>query len=267
MLHDKKKFKIATYNITHIVMVLNILLSTNIAKAEQQINQYASFGEEIEHTPATSNYLNANTAIFDPFEPFNRKVFTFNSVVNEMLIFPTVSLYNFAIPQFGKNRVDHFLLNLRTPLYFVNHVLQGNSQFSFVSFWRFMLNTTLGVGGLFDIASTLGLNPIRTDFGITLATYKVGMGPYLVLPLLGPSSARDFFGSGVDYVIDPMNLKIRGQKFTKKQKLWRAGAEYVNTYSKFADTIKEIENNSLDPYLTFRSFYIQSREAKHEHSH
>jgi phospholipid-binding lipoprotein MlaA len=261
MLCYKKKFKPYALSILSL-----LLLHANVLYAKQETIEHASFVGELDEKATTANYANSNAVIYDPFEPLNRKIFTFNSVVTKMLVTPAVSVYNFAVPECGKNRLDHFLLNLRTPLYFTNYVLQGNAQNSFVSFWRFVLNTTLGVGGLFDMASTLGLKPVKTDFGITLAKYNMGMGPYLVLPLLGPSSARDFLGTGVDFVIDPVNLKIRGHKITKKQKLWRSGGEYLNTYSKFGDTIEEIENNSLDPYLTFRSFYIQSREAKHENS-
>jgi phospholipid-binding lipoprotein MlaA len=209
-----------------------------------------------------SDYLSNRKEIYDPLEKLNRKIFVFNGFVNKIIIIPIAKIYNFAIPEYIRDRVESFTNNLNTPAYMINNLLQRDVNAGFTSFWRFTINTTFGICGLFDIATIVGLKNKSTDFGRTLAKYNIGFGPYLVLPILGSSSMRDLTGSIVDYSVDPFNHKIYNYKFTAKEKFIRSSLYYTDLYAKYIEAIEDAENNSLDPYITFRSLYIQIREAK-----
>jgi phospholipid-binding lipoprotein MlaA len=150
--------------------------------------------------------------------------------------------------------VHNAVLNLQEPITFGNSVLQGDPHNSFTSLWRFLLNSTVGVAGLFDVASAVGLNERRTDFGQTLALYGIESGPYLFIPILGPSGARDGIGRVADAFMHPaMYTNDTGTSIA----IWSVTA--VDTRSEYYDLIEDIEKTSLDPYVTFRSGYNQRR--------
>jgi phospholipid-binding lipoprotein MlaA len=130
----------------------------------------------------------------DPLEGLNRGIFEFNRVVDGVLIKPAAQIYRGVLPQQAQDSVRSFLRNLRSPVILANDVLQGDMDRAGSTIGRFLVNTTLGIGGLFDVASELGMPFHDEDFGQTLAVWGVGEGPYLVLPLLGPSNPRDAVG-------------------------------------------------------------------------
>jgi phospholipid-binding lipoprotein MlaA len=231
------------------------------AYADRVTEEKLSVGLELQDYP-TSNYLSHNKKIYDPLEKLNRKIFAFNGVVNKVVIIPVVKIYNFALPEWGRDRVESFSNNLNTPVYMINNLLQRDVHAGLTSFWRFAINTTFGIGGLFDMATVMGLKSKKTDFGITLAKYNIGFGPYLILPVIGSSSMRDLTGNIVDYSVDPFNHKIYNHKPSAKEKIYRSALYYTSLYAKYIDVIEDTENNSLDPYVTFRSLYIQIREAR-----
>lgn len=142
--------------------------------------------------------------IADPFEDTNRAIFAFNAGVDRAVIGPVASVYETITPRFFRTGVSNFLGNLDEPVNFANAVLQGKPGRAAGTVGRFAVNTTLGIGGLFDPATGFGLEENEEDFGQTLAVWGVPSGPFIVLPLLGPSSARDFLGGGVDRAFDPL---------------------------------------------------------------
>ena len=190
----------------------------------------------------------------DPWEPINRGMYKLNSAIDMLVLRPVTYGYRYIMPERGEKMVHNFVLNLQEPITFGNSVLQGDPQNSFVSLWRFLLNSTVGVGGLFDVASDLGLIERRTDFGQTLALYGVESGPYLFLPIIGPSTGRDGLGRVADAFMHPaMYIDDTGTSVA----LWAVTA--VDTRSDNWDLIADIQKTSLDPYVTFRSAYTQKR--------
>lgn len=191
---------------------------------------------------------------YDPWEPFNRGMYEINYMIDGLVLKPVTQIYRGVMPERGQKMVHNFVLNLQEPLVFGNSVLQLDPENSFVSLWRFLLNSTIGVGGLFDVASEVGLIERRTDFGQTLALYGVESGPYLFLPILGPSNLRDGTGRVADAFMHPaMYVDNNGASIA----LWTITA--VDTRSDNYDLIEEIQKTSLDPYVTFRSAYTQRR--------
>jgi phospholipid-binding lipoprotein MlaA len=189
----------------------------------------------------------------DPLEPFNRSVFFFNTTVDGLILRPSASIYNGVLPREGRDMVSNFINNIYTPVTFFNSVLQGDPNNSFASLWRFILNTTFGIGGLFDFASEAGLKNRSTDMGVTFALYGADKGPFLMLPIIGPSNARDAFGRLGDAFINPFNYIDNGTSIA----LWTTTA--IDARSTHMKLIDDVYRSSLDPYSTFRSGYTQKR--------
>ena len=130
--------------------------------------------------------------VYDPWEPFNRRMYYFNAKLDKYILLPTVRVYQAVTPAPVEKGVHNFFRNLREIKTFSNSVLQGETKKSLITFNRFAINSTFGVFGLFDVATKVGLRRQREDFGLTLANYGVKEGPYLVLPLFGPSSEAHY---------------------------------------------------------------------------
>ena len=201
----------------------------------------------------------AQDEISDPIEPINRGIFAFNQVVDGLILDPAQQIYGYVVPEPAKQGVRNFLDNLRAPLVFIHDLLQGERERAGITLGRFMVNTTLGLGGIFDFASIVGMEPGHSeDLGQTLGSYGVGPGPYIVLPLLGPSSARDALGLAVDaFVLDPSAYVI-----SSEAALARRGADGVDTRYRLDPAIDDLEANSLDLYASYRTIYLQRRDAE-----
>lgn len=208
-------------------------------------------------TTTGSNKNNTLTASVDndPIEPWNRTVFQLNRTVDGTVLKPVTLAYRWAVPAKGQEMVHNFITNLYTPVVFANSVLQLDPQNSFSSFWRFFVNTAFGIGGLFDVASETDLKVRETDLGQTFAMYGADTGPYLVLPIIGPSNARDALGRIGDAFINPFNHVDEGASYV----LWSTTA--VDRRSINMKLIDDIYATSLDPYSTFRSAYTQKRSG------
>ena len=191
----------------------------------------------------------------DPLEPFNRAVFQFNYAVDGVVLKPVTMVYRGVMPDKGQEMVSNALANLYTPVTFFNSTLQADPENSFTSLWRFLINSTFGVAGLFDAASEVGLKYRPTDFGQTLAIYGAESGVYVVLPIIGPSTTRDSAGRLADALMNPFNYIDQGFSIA----LWSATA--VNKRSENMQLIDDIYRSSLDPYTTFRSGFLQKRSA------
>jgi len=205
-------------------------------------------------TPASPQALAEN----DPYEQTNRQTLVLNGKIDRYFVVPTVALYFVAVPEGGRRGVHNFLGNLSKPTTLVNDILQGEFTRGSQTVERFLVNTTLGIGGFFDPASKMGIPNHGEDFGQTMAVWGVDEGPYLVLPFFGPSNPRDAAGLAVDAAIDPTNF------VHFKQHLWWAGArEYftlLDLRAQTYQTIQGIQRSSVDYYASLRSLYRQLRE-------
>jgi phospholipid-binding lipoprotein MlaA len=191
----------------------------------------------------------------DPLEPVNRVVFEFNRIMDGLFLEPMARIYRGVTPQFFRDAVNNFLTNLNTPVVLANDVLQGEPYRAEQTLGRFMLNTIMGLGGLVDVGGMLGMpERHREDFGQTLAVYGVGEGPYLVLPLLGPSNPRDAFGFVVDLAFDPMTYVA-----PRDLALARFGTELLAFREQNLEAIDEVKRTSIDLYAATRTLARQFR--------
>ncbi|MGH6871929.1 MAG: MlaA family lipoprotein [Rhizomicrobium sp.] len=199
----------------------------------------------------------AAEAANDPFEPMNRAIFNMNQGFDKAVLLPVAQAYVDVVPDPARGSVHNFLDNLNLPVTFANDLLQGEFQRAGETMGRFTVNTTVGVGGLFDIASNVGIPYHTEDFGQTLGTWGVGEGPYLVLPFFGPDPPRDAFGQVADVFMDPTTyIHIDGHIY------WSAGreiAEAIDLRSRNIDNLESIERSSVDYYASMRSLYRQHR--------
>ena len=216
-------------------------------------------------TPPTDPAARAEfEATNDPLEPMNRVIFKWNDIFYSAFVRPIAKVYVWAVPEFGRNRIHDFLQNLNEPVIWANDMLQGDWHAADVTTGRFLANTTWGIGGLFDIAGKTGLEKQSGDFGQTLYHYGVPDGPYLVLPILGPSTPRDAVGMGVDSVADPFDWLA--QHFGHSGASWyRFGAEGIDAYARHMDEIDELKKTSIDYYAALRSLWRQHRAAELRH--
>lgn len=194
----------------------------------------------------------------DPWEDVNRSVFAFNQDFDRFILRPITDTYRFLLPVPVQDSVHSFLNNVGSPLVFVNDVMQGEGSRAMDTLARFLINTTLGIGGLFDPASEVfHIDPHTEDFGQTLGTYGVSDSPYLVLPILGPSNLRDLTGRVVDFFIDPVSYWLRRQSLDGLM-YTRLALDAVDKRNQNDKTIDQI-NGALDPYGFMRSAYRQNR--------
>lgn len=196
----------------------------------------------------------------DPFEPMNRKIFAFNKAVDDAYINPVVLGYREALPQPVRTGVSNVFRNLRSPIDFINQTLQGDFEGAGTVVARTVINTTVGIAGLMDVAEDQGLPYEQEDFGQTLASWGVGHGPYVVVPVLGPSSTRDYIGYFADAFMNPVRMYLFN---TDREDVYYAlaGAQYLELRESLYDVLADLENASIDYYASVRSTYYQRREA------
>jgi len=210
--------------------------------------------------PVKTEKVKRSTEIADPLEPINRLIFGINDILDKILIEPVAKTYKAIVPTPARNGVQNFIRNLETPLIVANSLLQGKFGDAGVATARFFINTTVGIGGLVDVAKSSGLTYKSEDFGQTLATWGFGDGFYIVLPILGPSSFRDGIGLAADTYADPVRIIADN---TGKEWIYytRAGLEGVDYRSRMITAIDDLRRNSLDYYAAARSAYGQKRAS------
>jgi phospholipid-binding lipoprotein MlaA len=198
----------------------------------------------------------------DPLEDVNRKIFDFNQVIDRHVLVPAAKAYRGGLPEPVRDSIHDFLNNLQEPLIFANDTLQGRLGHAKDSIVRFVLNSTIGMAGLVDVAGRWGIPYHENDLGITFGVWGIPEGPYLVVPVLGPSDPRDLAGIGIQAFGDPWNRLVSGQPWTLYWIPYARGAVAgIDQRARYLDTLADIERTSLDYYATIRSLYRQRRAA------
>lgn len=204
--------------------------------------------------------LAAYRANNDPLEPTNRVFFAVNNGIDTVVFRPLAIVYR-HVPGVIRTPIHNVLDNMGEPVTFANDVMQTKSRRAGDTFMRFLINTTAGVGGLFDVATGWGYPAHDADFGITLALWGLPNGPFLFLPVLGPSSPRDATGFAADTVIDPFFWPPNGGGFNAFR-ISRTAVSAVDARERVLDATDQIKKTALDPYATFRSLYQQHRQSQ-----
>lgn len=200
------------------------------------------------------------TGIYDPFEPVNRTVFGFNNMVDTFIFRPVAVAYRNVVPSPIRMGVTNFLRHLRTPIIFANEVLQGDWEGAEVAATRFFVNTIAGMGGFLDIQGmSKGYEYRHEDFGQTMAVWGVGSGPYLVIPLFGPTTLRDGTGAVVDSLADPFN-QLANANDVEEFFIARLLISALDARERNIENIDELKQ-SIDYYAAVRSAYLQQRNA------
>lgn len=222
---------------------------------------YAWAEEKVPPTPApvvTSQDVQTDD-VNDPFEGGNRVMFEVNQALDKVVLRPVAIVYREVLPDFAQDGVRNFMNNLNSPVIFANDVLQGEADRAGVTLLRFGINSTLGLGGLFDVASEFDLPYHDEDFGQTLGTWGIGEGPYLYLLVMGPTNARDLTGFVVDRGLDPLTYVNWGDDELEYAPVARTALNVIDLRARNIDTLDEIERSSVDYYASIRSLYRQSR--------
>jgi phospholipid-binding lipoprotein MlaA len=205
---------------------------------------------------AVADYNETN----DPLEPTNRVVYAIDNGIDTVFFEPVARAYRFIFPQPVRNGIHNVLSNLGTPVELGNDVLSAKPRRAGDTTMRFLINTTVGVVGIFDVAKGWGYPDHDSDFGITMALWGVPEGPFLFLPVFGPSNPRDGIGLGVDSVMDPFTWVGQGTA-TRALDWSRFGINAIDQRERHLDDIENTKKTALDPYATFRSLYRQHRRS------
>jgi len=208
----------------------------------------------LEHQEAPSGFP-------DPLESTNRRAMWVDQQVDRWFVDPLVRTYQFIVPPPGRRAVRRFTLNLNSVSILINDLLQREWGDAAVTTERFAINSTVGIGGIFDPAAALGMERHHSDFGQTLALLGVGSGPYLVVPLFGPSNVRDSGGTVVDFFLQPMLYILPfAQLFVFEGSLGLStGLAARDAYS---EGIASLRSSSVDYYSALRNAYYQTRQAE-----
>ena len=196
----------------------------------------------------------------DPAEGVNRAIFKANLAADHAVMRPVAEAYTDHVPEVVQTGIHNVVQNLKEPAVALNDLLQGNVKHAWESAQRLAVNTTVGAAGMVDVAAKWGLPPHKADFGQTLAVWGVGEGPFVELPLLGPSNPRDAVGTVVDLALNPLTF-VGGAPATVASAT-TGGANFVDKRAEHLHDLDELERNSLDYYATLRSVYRQHREAE-----
>jgi phospholipid-binding lipoprotein MlaA len=203
-------------------------------------------------------------AFNDPLEDTNRAIFDINQSIDRTVLLPAAKTYRTVIIPPMRQAFHDFMQNLNAPVVFANDLLQGQFGLAANTLGRVLINTSMGMGGMFDFATQFGIPYHANDLGITMATWGIGEGPYLVLPVLGPSNPRDLVGQIGDGFADPGD-----QVASAYHRIWasmaRALVSGIDERSRNIENLADIERTSLDYYATIRSLYRQRRAAQIRH--
>jgi len=260
--------KYRNQKIKYLLVILLSLFTTNVAfsASEERYENYEQYELHIE-SDLYDGYGEEEITFYDPFEKFNRKVFNFNLGFNRAIIEPIGKGYRFVTTNRIRNGVDNMLNNINSPVVLINSILQLDILNSAKTVGSFVVNSTIGLLGFFNPAQEMGIYNSDSDFGQTLGKWKIGAGPYLVVPVFGPTTFRDGTGFVVDRLVDPLDYNIL--QFGGKKPLmnsdfrWGRRIVYVLNLSNFVvETFTPMVESSFDPYVMVRNAYLQSRNYK-----
>ena len=211
-------------------------------------------------------FSSAENLIYDPYENFNRRVYNFNDYFDRKIFENVAKSYRYAIPNSIRSSISNFLENISLPISALNSFAQGKVDNGLSTISKFLINSTIGIGGIFDVAKNKGIRYEVEDFGQTLGNYGIKSGAYLFLPFIGPSSTRDFSGWATGVAISPTGfnaLKIGGSSdiIEGKYRFGLTVVSAINTREGLIDVISDLRQDSFDPYATIRSAYLQKRLA------
>lgn len=212
--------------------------------------------------PASEPNRVASDAHHDPLEPVNRVVFDVNDFLDRLIAKPLAELYRAVTPEYFRDRMGGVLSNMNEPVVMANSLMQGRAEDAGKSLGRLAVNSTIGIGGAFDVAKEgLGWGAKPADFGQTLHSWGVGQGPYTVLPFLGPSTLRDTAGRGVDMVMSPWSyVAMEGPRSTAQAFSYSSTAMNVLAQrERNIDALDKLREGSIDYYAQMRSVYLQFR--------
>lgn len=195
----------------------------------------------------------------DPLELPNRFIFAFNQMLDVIIIRPAAEFYRFILPSEARDSIRNALRNLRSPVVLANDLFQGEMDRAETTFVRFVVNSTVGVAGLFDVAEDWGYPYHDEDFGQTLGVHGAGEGFYLVLPLFGPSSARDGVGLVVDIFLDPLTYVVANNDW-EDYSMARTALTGIDARERNIETLEDLERDAIDFYARIRSLYRQTRD-------
>lgn len=203
-------------------------------------------------------------AIDDPLESVNRTIFDVNDFLDRLLLRPLAELYRVTVPPMLRDRITGIVNNMSEPVIFANNLLQGEVRNAGTTFGRFVVNTTAGGAGMFEVANGLGLQKQTGDFGQTLHVWGADSGPYLVLPLFGPSNFRDAIGLGVDTLISPWKYlaAMGGNGVYNRFSYSDFAASGLTRREENIEALDTLREGSLDFYAQMRSVYRQHRAKK-----
>lgn len=212
---------------------------------------------------AVADYKQTN----DPLEPTNRVFYAVNNGLDTVILRPAALAYRYVVPGPVRDGVHNVLANIATPVQLTNDILEGKPRRAGDTTIRFLINSTAGVLGIFDVATKWGYPDHDADFGMTMALWGVPEGPFLFLPVLGPTDPRDAAGFGVDIALDPFTWIGNSHDTTQTALRWtRYGLNAVDARERVLDPLDQIKKTALDPYATFRSLYRQHRRAQIDES-
>jgi phospholipid-binding lipoprotein MlaA len=197
----------------------------------------------------------------DPLQPTNRVFYRFDNVLDTHVLRPVAVGYRDITTQGIRNHVSNFIVNLEEPGELVNFMAEGKSRLAGTALVRFLVNSTVGIGGIFNPAGVMGYHTTYTDTGLTLADWGVGEGPYLYLPLFGPSDVRDASALPAGIVLSP-TFPAPASIGLKLFNYGESGVNVINEREALLGKVSQIKSQALDPYATFRSLYRQHRASE-----
>jgi phospholipid-binding lipoprotein MlaA len=209
---------------------------------------------------AVADYKQTN----DPLEPANRVLYSISDGLDTVILRPAALIYRAVLPEPVQTGVHNLLDNMGGPVRLANDALEGKARRAGDTTMRFAINTTVGVAGIFDVAKGLGFPNHDADFALTLANWGVPEGPFLYLPVIGPSSPRDATGFGADIAMDPFTWIGRPSQSFTYESYSKTVAGALDERSRLLDAVDNVKKTALDPYATFRSLYRQNRAGKLE---
>jgi phospholipid-binding lipoprotein MlaA len=230
-------------------LVLTAAACTALLSAPAQAQQTASAEPQAAQGPSGN--------VYDPWEPLNRRLYAIHDGLDRAILEPTAKAYRAVTPGWARAGVRNVLRNAGEPVTFANDVLQGEFSRAGSTFARFGINSTFGLLGTVDVADEMGIEHHDEDFGQTLGRWGVPAGPYVFVPLLGPTTLRDGFGRGVDTQFDPLTYSDFDD--ADEVRAGRAGLTALSVRTSLIDPIQDLRDTAIDPYTTIRTQYGYAR--------